>query len=134
MAMPLYRMLRSSVTLSAVMFLASKSCNAGELDARGAFEDAKLYFTAPLRWDERDWGYFGATMLAVAAAHEYDDNVRAHFGTAVATSNQDPHSTRDWAPAAAMVGLTWACATLIDDRNGYEEGKGMIEAAVLSAA
>ncbi len=70
---------------------------------------------------------------AIAAAHEYDDNVRTHFGTAIATSNQDPHSTRDWAPAAAIIGLTWAGATLFDSRDGYEEGKAMVEAAAFTA-
>jgi membrane-associated phospholipid phosphatase len=119
--------------LAATLLFACAPCNARELDARAALQDAGLYFTAPLRWDVRDWSYFGATALAIAAAHEYDDNVRAHFGTTIATSNQDPHSTRDWAPAAAMVGLTWAGATLLDSRDGYEEGKAMVEAAAFTA-
>jgi hypothetical protein len=120
--------------LLAATFFACASCNAGQLDARAALEDTKLYFTAPLRWDLRDWTYFGATALAIAAAHEYDGNVRAHFGTAITTSgNQDPHSSRDWGPAAAMVGLTWAYATLIDDSSGYDEGKAMIEAGAFTA-
>lgn len=105
------------------------------MDGRAALEDAKLYFTAPLRWDVGDWTYFGATLAAVAAAHEYDDNVRAHFCVPSPTAtNQDPHDKWDWAPAAAIVGLTWASATLLDSRDGYEEGKAMIEAAVFSAA
>lgn len=131
--MPIYRLLRSPVALLAVILFACPSSHAGQLDARAALEDAELYFTSPLRWDARDWTYFGATALAIATAHEYDDNVRAHFGATVASGNKDPHSTRDWAPAAAMVGLTWAAATLLDDRDGYSEGKAMIEAATFTA-
>jgi len=131
--MPINRLLRSPALLLTTTFLACATCHARELDAPAALEDAKLYFTAPLRWDVSDWTYFGATALAIAAAHEYDDNVRTHFGTAIATSNQDPHSTRDWAPAAAMIGLTWAGATLFDSRDGYEEGKAMVEAAAFTA-
>src|SRR4051794_8034213 len=100
----------SSLTWLAMIFFASTSCNARQLDAQAALQDAKLYFTAPLRWDAHDWSYFGATVLAVAAAHEYDDNVRAHFGAPIATGSKDPHSSRDWMPAAAMVGLTWVSA------------------------
>jgi hypothetical protein len=131
--MSTYRLLLSPATLLAATFFACASCNASELDARAALEDAKLYFTAPLRWDVRDWSYFGATALAVAAAHEYDDNVRAHFGETIATSSKDPHSSRDWVPAVAMVGLTWGAATFFDDRDGYEEGKAMLEAGAFSA-
>jgi membrane-associated phospholipid phosphatase len=131
--MPIHRMPRSLVPLLTLSLLTCESCNAGSLDARAAVKDAGLYFTAPLRWDAQDWAWFGATAVGIAAAHEYDDNVRAHFGTTVATANKDPHSTRDWAPAAAMVGLTWASATLLDSRDGYEESKAMVEAAAFSA-
>jgi hypothetical protein len=119
--------------LITIAFFASTSCNARQLDARAALEDTELFFTAPLRWDARDWTFFSATLVAIAAAHQYDDNVRAHFGAPMATSGKDPHSSRDWMPAAAMVGLTWASATLLDDRDGYEEGKAMLEAAAFSA-
>lgn len=100
-----------------------------------ALDDARLYFTAPLRWDERDWAWFGGTLLAIGAAHEYDDNVHAHFGTVSPSKSgkTDPHDSRDWAPAAAMVGLTWAYATLIDSRDGYDEGRAMLESAAFSA-
>jgi membrane-associated phospholipid phosphatase len=98
-------------------------------------DDAKLYFTAPLRWDADDWAYFGGTMLAIGAAHEYDDNVRRHFGTIVTAdaANPDPHESRDWGPALGMIGLTWAYATLIDNRDGYDEGRAMLESAAFSA-
>lgn len=133
--MPIRPPPRLAAALLATAVFASASCHAGELDARAALEDAKLYITAPLRWDMQDWSYFGATVLAVAAAHEYDDNVRAHFGVPSPTATDpDPHERRDWAPAAAMVGLTWASAILLDNRDGHEEGKAMIEAAAFSAA
>lgn len=119
--------------LAATLF-ACASCNAGQLDARAVLEDTKLFVTAPLRWDARDWSYFGAATLAVIAAHEYDDSVRTHFSQSSATiDDQDPHGTRDWAPAAAMIGLTWAYAALIDDKAGYAEGRTMLEAAAFSA-
>lgn len=97
-------------------------------------DDARAYFTAPLSWDGRDWSYFGGTLLTIAAAHEYDANVRNHFGTIPSeAARTDSHDQRDWAPAAAMIGLTWAYATLIDDRSGYAEGRGMLEAAAFGA-
>jgi membrane-associated phospholipid phosphatase len=133
--MPTHPLLRSPITLLATTLVACASCDARELDASAALEDARLYVSAPLRWDARDWGYFGASALAVAAAHEYDDNVRDHFGAPYASKDdRDPHATRDWAPAAAIVGLTWAAATFLDNRDGYEEGKSMLEAAAFSAA
>lgn len=110
-------------------------CHAGDSLVSQTLEDAKLYATAPLHWDAKNWAWFGGSLLAIAAAHEYDDNVRAHFGTVVdpAQANEDPHDSRDWAPAAAMIGLTWAYATLIDDRDGYAEGRAMLESAAFSA-
>jgi len=39
-------------------------------------EDTKLYFTAPLRWDEEDWIYFGGALVAIGVAHSFDDRVR----------------------------------------------------------
>jgi hypothetical protein len=32
---------------------------AADFSVGTALEDTKLYFTAPLRWDEEDWLYFG---------------------------------------------------------------------------
>ena len=99
-------------------------------------EDTKLYFTAPLRWDSRDWTLFAGTLGAIAVTHHYDDTVRQHF---VANSTEpldgsDPHSSKDWYPAAGILAGTWVYATLIQNRAGYQEGWSMIEAAGLSAA
>ena len=97
-------------------------------------EDTKLYFTAPLRWDERNWLQFGASLAAIGVAHEYDSNVRDHFAASSNTTSgprNDP-SLRDAAPTAAILAGTWALAFAWDDRAGYEEGRMMVEAGLFS--
>jgi hypothetical protein len=113
----------------------SAPCAAGPSYGQTLLQDTKLYFTAPLRWDKRDWLYFGETLAAIGVAHEYDDNVRAHFANAssAALDGKDPNSLRDAAPAAAIVVGTWTFAAFLDDSAGYEEGRQMLEAAGLSA-
>jgi membrane-associated phospholipid phosphatase len=108
--------------------------NAQGLDVRTALEDTKLYFTAPLRWDAKDWEYVGGVVGAVVIAHQFDDNVRQHFiaRSGGVLDGKDPNSTRDALPAAAVVAGTWAYAFLIHDSVGYEEGGSMVEAAGLS--
>ncbi|HWY94854.1 MAG TPA: hypothetical protein VNX69_06675, partial [Steroidobacteraceae bacterium] len=61
------------------VFAAAGLCHAENFAARDVLEDAKLYFTAPIRWDARDWLYFGGALAAIGVAHEYDGNVRRHF-------------------------------------------------------
>jgi membrane-associated phospholipid phosphatase len=130
---------RGSLRLPWVLLVAgiwlSAPCAAESLNGRTLLEDTKLYFTAPLRWDERDWLYFGGTMVAIGVAYQYDDNVRAHFVTDsnATLDGKDPNSLRDAVPAAAMVVGTWAFAALLDDSAGYEEGQQMLEAAGFSA-
>ena len=131
--------LRRSLGLPWLLLVAgvwlSMPCAAEPLDGHALLEDTKLYFTAPLRWDQHDWLYFGGTLVAIGVAHEYDDNVRAHFATGsnATLDGTDPNSARDAVPAAAMVVGTWAFAALLDDRDGYEEGREMLEAAGFSA-
>lgn len=108
-------------------------CAADTSSLRGVIEDTKLYFTAPLRWDERDWRQFGASLAAIGIAHEYDDNVRDHFVSGADAGNQESNGLRDATPLAVMVLGTWAAATLWDSRAGFEEGRVMLEAGALTA-
>ena len=114
--------------------LVAAACPAGNLDARAALEDTKLYFTAPLHWDTANWAYFGGALLAVGVAHEYDDDVRNHFvdGSHAAEPGKDPNSMQQALPAAALVAGTWAAAVLMQDKNGYQETWSMLEAGALS--
>jgi PAP2 superfamily protein len=108
-------------------------CSADTSSLRGVIEDTKLYFTAPLRWDGRDWLQFGGSLAAIGIAHEYDADVRDHFVSGAAAGKQDTHDLRDAAPLAIMVAGTWAAATLWNDRAGFEEGRVMLEAGGLAA-
>jgi len=108
-------------------------CTADTSSARGVIEDTKLYFTAPLRWDDRDWLQFGGSLVAIGIAHEHDAEVRDHFVSGTDSSNKQSNDLRDAAPLAAMLAGTWAAAALWDDRAGFEEGRVMLEAGGLTA-
>jgi membrane-associated phospholipid phosphatase len=96
--------------------------------------DAKLYFTAPARWDTQDWLFFGGALAAVAAAHQYDGQVRRHYvGPNPVLNGKDPHSLRDAAPAAAVTLVTWGFAELTGSDTGRVEAYTMLEAAGFSA-
>jgi membrane-associated phospholipid phosphatase len=100
-------------------------------------EDTKLYFTAPLRWDEEDWLYFGGALAAIGAAHQFDEKVRDHFATgskAILNGGQDKNSLRDAAPTVALIAGTGLYAAFIDDRDGYREAWSLIEAGAFSGA
>ena len=101
---------------------------------RTALDDARQYFTAPLRWDVEDWTYFGVTLAAVAGAHEFDSSVRSHFasGSKAALNAKDQNSVRDALPAAALIAGTWATAGYLGDPDGYRETWRLVEAGVLS--
>lgn len=116
-----------------VCVLVAAPCAADTSSVRGVIEDTKLYFTAPLRWDERDWLQFGGSLAAIGIAHEYDDAVRDHFVSNADAGRKESNDLRDAAPLAAMVMGTWAAATLWDDRAGFEEGRVMLEAGALTA-
>jgi membrane-associated phospholipid phosphatase len=105
-------------------------------EAKAVLEDTQQYFTAPLRWDQADWLYFGSTLAAVAVAHEFDDDVRNHFveDPALALGKQDTNGTRDAVPMLALAAGTWAYAALIHSKDGYYETGTMLEAGVLTAA
>ncbi len=98
-------------------------------------EDTKLYFTSPLRWDEEDWLYFGGALVAIGAAHSFDERVRDHFATgskAVPNGGQDKNSFRDAAPTVALIAGTGLGAAFFDDRDGYRETWALIEAGAFS--
>jgi membrane-associated phospholipid phosphatase len=100
-----------------------------------ALNDAKLYFTAPLRWDSQDWLYFGAALAAVGAAHEFDSRVRTHFVDPNQPLNgADKNSARDALPAVALIVGTGLSAGWFRDRDGYRETWSLLEAGVFSTA
>jgi len=101
-----------------------------------ALEDVKLYFTAPLRWDEEDWLYFGGTLAAIGAAHEFDQRVRSRFATGsnAILNGIDKNSLRDAAPAIALIAGTGLTAAFFRDSDGYRETWSLVEAGVLSTA
>jgi membrane-associated phospholipid phosphatase len=99
--------------------------------------DTKLYFTSPLRWDQEDWLYFGSALVAISAAHSFDERVRDHYATgakAILNGGEDTNSLRDAAPTAALIAGTGLYAAFIGDHDGYRETWALIEAGALSGA
>jgi membrane-associated phospholipid phosphatase len=96
--------------------------------------DAKLYFTAPIRWDGSDWLFFGGSIAAIAVAHDFDSRVRDHFAPAGAAglAGTDPNSLRDAIPAASLVVGTWLVSKVTDDSFANTEAYTMLEAAGFS--
>jgi membrane-associated phospholipid phosphatase len=114
----------------------SSAANAAEqFDVSTVLEDAKLYVTAPVRWDGGDWLHFGEALLAVGASHTLDGTVRDHFavGSKANLNGGDPNSARDAIPAAVVVAGTFAYAIWEGDSEGRVETYTMLEAAGFSA-
>ena len=64
----------AAVTFCAAIGLLPIRARADEsISVKSALEDTKLYFTAPLRWDEEDWIAFGGALVAIGAAHQSDE-------------------------------------------------------------
>ena len=100
-------------------------------------DDAKAFVAAPLHWDRSDWLFFGGAIVATAAAHHYDDQVRTHFTTGQYASNlttQKSNELKDAAPALAAVAATWLYGSLVGDYRGHREAAQMVESAVLSVS
>ena len=97
--------------------------------------DAKLYFTAPIRWDESDWLFFGGSIAAIAAAHDFDSRVREHFAPSgpAGLAGTDKNSTRDAIPAATLVVGTWLIGEVSGDSFATTEAYSMLEAAGFSS-
>jgi membrane-associated phospholipid phosphatase len=113
--------------------LCAISCEAAEPE-RSLFDDTKLYFTAPLRWETQDWAGFAGTVFAIGIAHEFDSSVRNAFTSpAQALDGQDPNSTRDAIPALALLAGTWAFGALSHEKTGSHEAWNMAEAVGFSA-
>jgi membrane-associated phospholipid phosphatase len=99
----------------------------------GLGSDIKAYFTAPLRWDQSDWTWFGGALVAIAAAHHYDTDIRNHFTRNFAPGQTaNPDDVKDAIPTAAVFLATWGYASLIDSNDGRSETWAMFEAAGLS--
>ncbi len=95
--------------------------------------DVAAYFTAPIRWDGRDWAWFAGAIAATGVAHHYDTDVRAHFiKTEGPTVGQNSHDGQDALPTAAVFFGTWLYAGIINSPAGRHEVWDMGEAAVLS--
>jgi len=129
------RKLIVGVICAALATMATSPCSAADkLTLDDLWTDTKLYFTAPVRWDAEDWVYFGGVVGAIAAAHQFDDNVRNHFaGRNPTLDGRDKNSLRDAAPAAAAVVGTWVFAELADSSSGRVEAYTMAEAAAFSS-
>jgi PAP2 superfamily len=97
-------------------------------------KDAEAYYTAPLRWNGRDWEYFGGALAAIAVAHHYDSQVRTHFDAGSKSPLGPPNSgsLADALPGAALFLGTWGYATLIGSHAGKGEAWNMIESGGLS--
>ena len=106
-----------------------------ESRASRVLEDVKLYATAPLHWDGKDWGYFGGALAAVGVAHHYDTDVRTHFTRDFSSALGSKKSTdlQDAVPAAAAFAGTWLYAKLAEDNVRRYEAWDMLEAAGLSS-
>lgn len=132
------RLVESAARRTAALLLAllvwPGSSSADPTSVGGVLQDAKLYVTAPLRWDAEDWLYFGAALTAIGAAHEFDSRVRTHFVDPKQPLNgEDKNSARDALPAAALVVGTGLYAVMIGDRDGYRETGSLLEAGIFSA-
>ena len=99
-------------------------------------EDLKQYVTAPLRWDEEDWLYFGGALAAIGGSHAFDSRVRSHFATGsnAALTGEDKNSLRDALPTLALIAGTGTGALFFRNTDGYRETWALLEAGILSSA
>ncbi len=128
-----------AATIAASPVLAQRDAERdGESNGRVAtvVSDVKHYVTAPLHARRPQWVRFGAALGAIAFAHQYDDDLREHFGTVTAEPGTTPDTRdgRDAAPAVLALGGTWIAAVVTDEDAGRREAGAMLEAAALTAA
>ena len=79
-------------------------CDAQAVQPREALQDARLYFTAPLRWDGRDWLEFGGTLVAIVTVGDQGITVYRDYWNPLAA-------------AAAMGGLEDAVSAFDHGRS-----------------
>jgi membrane-associated phospholipid phosphatase len=110
------------------------NCHAEDVTDR-AVNDIKLYFTAPVRWDQDDWLFFGGTVAATLVAHHYDEDVRSHFLKANpnVASDTSTHDAQDAVPAAIALVGTGLFAAVTQSYDGKSEAWAMVEATALSS-
>ncbi|MGH8261405.1 MAG: phosphatase PAP2 family protein [Steroidobacteraceae bacterium] len=94
-------------------------------------DDVGDYYTAPLRWNDEQWAFFGGTLGAIALAHNFDRDVRTHFvtGSGIGGSTSD---LTDALPAAALLVGTYLFSSENGNPNGVTASWAMAEAAGLS--
>jgi len=119
---------------TAVLAACPTSSRADDFTFADVLSDAKLYFTAPIRWDGSDWLFFGGSITAIAVAHDFDSRVRDHFAPAgpAGLTGTDKNSLRDAIPAASMVAGTWLVSEVTGDSFANTEAYTMLEAAGFS--
>jgi hypothetical protein len=102
----------------------------------GFTDDLKCYVTGPIRWDSRDWLYFGGVVAAVGLAHHYDEDVRTHFVGDAPTSpaNSKSYDSQDALPAAGIFAATFLYAAFTHDQDARSETWQMFEAVGFSSA
>jgi membrane-associated phospholipid phosphatase len=129
------RIVAAATVCAAIGFLPIRAGADESFSVKTALEDTKLYFTAPLRWDEYDWIAFGGALAAIGVAHQFDERVRDHFATgskAVLNGGENKNSLRDAIPTLALIAGTGLYAASINDSEGYRETWALLEAGVLS--
>jgi hypothetical protein len=132
----------SGATFAVALFVAlgplpSRARAADSSGIGSALEDVELYYTAPLRWDQADWLYFGAALATIGVSHEFDSRVRSHFATgsnAILNGGEDKNSLRDAPPSVAIIAGTGTAALFYRDSDGYRETWSLLEAGILSSA
>ncbi len=123
------------VTLLAGSLSLPTGAKAQAVEPGEAVTDARLYFTAPFRWDGSDWLNASVVLAAVAATRSVDDSVRDHFtDDREPVDTSDDNEARDFIPAAVLIGGTWLYAGFLNSNPGYRELGSMIEAGVLTGA
>jgi membrane-associated phospholipid phosphatase len=135
LATPLRRV-AAALAVFAALAVPVAASHAQAVQPREAWEDTKAYFTAPLRWDARDWAVFGGTVAALGVAAQFDEDVREHFvddDDPNALDGRDPRGTDDAIPAAVLVAGTWLLAGITDDPGGWRELGSMLQASALTA-